>query len=102
MEGKQKVKKALKELEANRIRAEVGTVEERAHVRQVDRVLASLPERQRDALKAFCCGREHPTTVAIRLAQEWYISESTVWRLYREALREFAYRMGYVETRGKG
>lgn len=98
-EGKQKAKKALKDLAANRIREEVGTAEERAHVRQVERALASLPERQRDALKAFCCGSEHPSAVAIRLALEWYVSESTIWRLYREALREFAYRMGYTKTR---
>lgn len=96
MEGKQKAKRALQELEANRIRAQVGTEEERVRVQQVERVLASLPEREREVLKAFCCTGEYPTIVAIRLAQEWNISESSVWRLYRHSLREFAYRMGYL------
>ncbi len=69
-----------------------------AHVKQVDRVLAVMGERDRDVLReCYVVGqRRSRTAIVLCLCQRWNISRSEVYRQRDEALWEFAYRMGWI------
>lgn len=67
-----------------------------AHVRQVDRVLAALHKDKRKVLKKCYCEGINVADAMIQLTWEMNASESTLYRLKRQALREFAQRMGWV------
>lgn len=68
-----------------------------AHVAQADKVLAAMSEQEQDTLTAIYCVKI-PRGVAIaRLGRRLHISESTVRRINRRALRNFAEGMGYVD-----
>lgn len=69
-----------------------------AHVKQVDRVLAAMEERDRDILKeCYVVGQwRSRTAIVLCLCQRWNISRSEVYRQRDEALWDFAYRMGWI------
>lgn len=67
-----------------------------AHVEQVDSVLAALDKDSRDVLTECYCTPGDIVEAIIRLQRKLNTSESTVWRIKRQAMREFAQRMGWI------
>lgn len=67
-----------------------------AHVAQVDKALAAMDADSRDVLKECYCTGGDIVAAVIRLQIKLNTSERTVYRIKREALREFAHRMGWI------
>lgn len=67
-----------------------------AHVEQVDSVLAVMDKDSRDVLTECYCTRGDIVEAVVRLQRKLNTSESTVYRIKRQAMREFAQRMGWI------
>lgn len=67
-----------------------------AHVAQVDSVLAAMDKDSRTVLTECYCIPGDIVEAIIRLQRMLNTSESTVWRIKRQAMREFAQRMGWI------
>lgn len=67
-----------------------------AKVAQIDRVLAAMTKDQRDVLTTCYCEGITVAQAIIRLEREKNVSDSTLWRMKRQTLREFAHRMGWI------
>ena len=68
-----------------------------AHVEHVERVLRSLTKDERTVLvERYVKPHRHGDAVMRRMAWDMHVSEETVRRVKRRALREFARRMGYT------
>lgn len=67
-----------------------------AHVKQVDRVLAAMDKDSRTVLTECYCTRGDVVDAVRRLERKLNTSDSTVWRIKRKAMREFARRMGWI------
>lgn len=69
----------------------------RCHVKQVERVLASLPEQENEVLTTFFCKNLTPGVALRRLERQLNVEQSQVYNIRKRALRHFACRMGYTE-----
>lgn len=67
-----------------------------AHVEQVDSVLAAMDKDFSDVLTECYCTRGEIVEAVRRLERKLNTSESTVYRIKRQAMREFAQRMGWI------
>lgn len=67
-----------------------------AHVKQVGRVLAAMDKDSRTVLTECYCTRGDVVDAVRRLERKLNTSDSTVWRIKRQAMREFAQRMGWI------
>ena len=68
-----------------------------AHVEQVDRVLATFSERDKELFEELYFGAsQYRTAAVIRLQHKHHQSRSGVYRHRDGLLWEFAYRMGWI------
>ena len=68
----------------------------REHVLHVERVMKSLPERQRTVLEVFYCSNYEPGEALRRLERQLNVEQAQIYNIRRRALRNFATRIGYV------